>query len=265
MNKEERAEKWFRHIPGEEKIPMETKIKLCGQVTLPLMLIFLGIYIAEFALLHFVDGGESIDRAAELINGLTRSRGGVHYWTLALTGMLMMLPLTILPVAVSFLFRRSWLSRQAAKVLSEQPRTANRGGKAETACPQQRADEKYYADWNMDADGRIQDGFSANAVIEQLDAMQSGRTEYLIFTPNELVKVEGSDSCCDFLQLCGDENPEFFHLEVGTVNPAEGRGNLIYGKNTLVKSEVRELLFHVMDGGSVPSLLSWEVVLDLRK
>ena len=53
MNKEERAENWFRNIPGEEKIPMEKKIELCGRVTIPIILICLGIFIAEYALLRF--------------------------------------------------------------------------------------------------------------------------------------------------------------------------------------------------------------------
>ena len=43
MNKEERAENWFRNIPGEEKIPMEKKIELCGRVTIPIILICFGI------------------------------------------------------------------------------------------------------------------------------------------------------------------------------------------------------------------------------
>ena len=56
MNPEERAENWFRNIPGEEKIPMEKKIELCGRVTIPIILICLGIFIAEYALLRFFGG-----------------------------------------------------------------------------------------------------------------------------------------------------------------------------------------------------------------
>lgn len=125
MNKEERAENWFRNIPGEEKISMETKIELCGRVTLPIILICLGIFIAEYALLRFFGGGTLIDRAADFVNGMARAKGRVHYTTIALAGVIMMFPFAVLPVAASTLYRRSWLRKQAEKWLSEHTQNEN--------------------------------------------------------------------------------------------------------------------------------------------
>ncbi|EHO16214.1 hypothetical protein HMPREF9623_01535 [Stomatobaculum longum] len=88
MNKEERAENWFRNIPGEEKIPMEKKIELCGRVTIPIILICLGIFIAEYALLRIFGGGTLIDRAADFVNEIARAKGRVHYTTIALAGVM---------------------------------------------------------------------------------------------------------------------------------------------------------------------------------
>ena len=124
MNPEERAENWFRNIPGEEKIPMEKKIELCGRVTIPIIVICLGIFIAEFSLLRFF-GGTLIDRAADFVNEIARSKGRVHYTTLALTGVIIMFPFAILPVAASTLYRRSWLRKQAKKWLSEHTQNEN--------------------------------------------------------------------------------------------------------------------------------------------
>ena len=125
MNKEERAENWFRNIPGEEKIPMEKKIELCGRVTIPIILICLGIFIAEYALLRFFGGETLIDRAADFVNEIARSKGRTHYTTLALIAVIMMFPFAILPVTVSTLYRRSWLRKQAEKWLSEHTQNEN--------------------------------------------------------------------------------------------------------------------------------------------
>nr|WP_314982460.1 hypothetical protein [uncultured Stomatobaculum sp.] len=129
MNKEERAENWFRNIPGEEKIPMEKKIELCGRVTIPIILICLGIFIAEYALLRFFGGGTLIDRAADFVNEIARAKGRTHYTTLALIAVIMMFPFAVLPVTVSTLYRRSWLRKQAEKWLAEHTQNENRENK----------------------------------------------------------------------------------------------------------------------------------------
>lgn len=125
MNKEERAENWFRNIPGEEKIPMEKKMELCGRVTIPIIVICLGIFIAEYALLRFFGGGTLIDRAADFVNEMARAKGRVHYTTIALAGVIMMFPFAILPVTASTLYRRNWLRKQAEKWLSEHAQNEN--------------------------------------------------------------------------------------------------------------------------------------------
>lgn len=104
---------------------MEKKIELCGRVTIPIILICLGIFIAEYALLRIFGGGTLIDRAADFVNGMARAKGRVHYTTIALAGVIMMFPFAILPVTASTLYRRSWLRKQAEKWLSEHTQNEN--------------------------------------------------------------------------------------------------------------------------------------------
>lgn len=100
-------------------------MELCGRVTIPIIVICLGIFIAEYALLRFFGGGKLIDRAADFVNEMARAKGRVHYTTIALAGVIMMFPFAVLPVTVSTLYRRSWLSKQAEKWLAEHTQNEN--------------------------------------------------------------------------------------------------------------------------------------------
>lgn len=108
---------------------MEKKIELCGRVTIPIILICLGIFIAEYALLRFFGGGTLIDRAADFVNEIARAKGRTHYTTLALIAVIMMFPFAVLPVTVSTLYRRSWLRKQSEKWLAEHTQNENRENK----------------------------------------------------------------------------------------------------------------------------------------
>ena len=94
-------------------------------MTIPIILICFGIFIAEYALLRIFGGGTLIDRAADFVNEIARSKGRTHYTTIALAGVIMMFPFAILPVTASTLYRRSWLRKQAEKWLSEHTQNEN--------------------------------------------------------------------------------------------------------------------------------------------
>ena len=266
MNKEERAENWFRNIPGEEKIPMEKKMELCGRVTIPIIVICLGIFIAEYALLRFFGGGTLIDRAADFVNEMARAKGRVHYTTIALAGVIMMFPFAILPVTASTLYRRSWLSKQAEKILADLPKqNGTEQGKRKEENARQSPVNLGSISWRVEADGTVLNGFREDKLTEALQKMQRGEMEFLIFTPNRALPVEESTDCCDFLQLCEDENPEYLHFELSLVNPAVWEGRVIYGKDRVSVTEAEELLLRVFARQSVPSIDSFEPVLNLRK
>ena len=99
-------------------------MELCGRVTIPIIVICLGIFIAEYALLRFFGGGKLIDRAADFVNEMARAKGRVHYTTIALADVIMMFPFSIL-VTASTLYRRNWLRKQAEKWLSEHAQNEN--------------------------------------------------------------------------------------------------------------------------------------------
>ena len=100
-------------------------MELCGRVTIPIIVICLGIFIAEYALLRFFGGETLIDRAADFVNEMARAKGRVRYTTIALAGVIMMFPFAILPVTASTLYRRNWLRKQAKRWLSEHAQNEN--------------------------------------------------------------------------------------------------------------------------------------------
>ena len=88
-------------------------------MTIPIIVICLGVFLSECALLRFFGGGTLIDRSADFVNEMARAKGRVHYTTIALAGVIMMFPFAILPVTASTLYRRNWLRKQAEKWLAE--------------------------------------------------------------------------------------------------------------------------------------------------
>ena len=116
MTREERAEKWFSNIPAAESISIERKIEICDKAAKKLLIIFLGLLTLEFILL-FVLGGEIFTKVADFLNRISEGgRTGNHSQGLALTGIIVFLPVFIIPLTAAFTYKNNYLKSELAKI-----------------------------------------------------------------------------------------------------------------------------------------------------
>ena len=117
MTKEERAEKWFSDISGAESLSIERKIEICDKLAKKMMIIILGLLILEFILL-FVVGGEIFTKVADFLNRISEGgHTGNHSQGLALTGIIVFLPVFIIPLTVAFTYKNNYLKAELAKLV----------------------------------------------------------------------------------------------------------------------------------------------------
>ena len=117
MTREERAEKWFSNISGAESISIESKIEICDKAAKRMMIIILGLLTLEFILL-FVVGGEIFTRVADFLNRISEGgHTGNHSQGLALTGIIVFLPVFIIPLTVAFTYKNNYLKAELAKLV----------------------------------------------------------------------------------------------------------------------------------------------------
>lgn len=118
MTREERAEKWFSNIPGAESISIESKIEICDKAAKRMMIIILGLLTVEFLLL-FMLGGEILTKGADILNHISEGgRTGNHSQGVALTGIILFLPVFIIPSIIAFTYRNNCLQSELAKLVT---------------------------------------------------------------------------------------------------------------------------------------------------
>ena len=123
MTREERAEKWFSNIPGAESISIERKIEICDKLAKKLMMIILGLLTLEFILL-FVVGGEIFTKVADFLNRISEGgHTGNHSQGLALTGIIVFLPIFIIPLTAAFSYKNNCLQSELAKFVPSRKNT----------------------------------------------------------------------------------------------------------------------------------------------
>ena len=123
MTREERAEKWFSNIPGAESISIERKIEICDKLAKKMMIIILGLLTLEFILL-FVVGGEIFTKIADFLNRISEGgHTGNHSQGLALTGIIVFLPVFIFPLTVAFTYKNNYLKAELAKLVTGRENT----------------------------------------------------------------------------------------------------------------------------------------------
>ena len=115
MTKEERAEKWFSNISGAESISIESKIEICDKQAKKMMIIILGLLTLELLLLFMV-GEEILTKAADFFNRILEGgHTGNHYRGVALTGIIVFLPVFIIPLTAAFHYKKSCLQSELVK------------------------------------------------------------------------------------------------------------------------------------------------------
>lgn len=126
MTREERAEKWFSNISGAESISIESKIEICDKAAKRMMIIILGLLTLEFILL-FVVGGEIFTRVADFLNRISEGgHTGNHSQGLALTGIIVFLPVFIIPLTAAFSYKNNYLKAELAKIVTSRENTAGK-------------------------------------------------------------------------------------------------------------------------------------------
>ena len=118
MTREERAEKWFSNIPGAESISIERKIEICDKLAKKMMMIILGLLTLEFLLL-FMLGGELLTKTVDFLNHISvGGHTGNHYRGVALAGIIVFLPVFIIPFIVAFTYKNNCLQSELAKLVT---------------------------------------------------------------------------------------------------------------------------------------------------
>ena len=123
MTKEERAEKWFSNIPGAESISIERKIEICDKLAKKMMIIILGLLTLEFILLFMV-GGEILTKIADFFNHISEGgHTGNYSQGIALTGIIVFIPVFIIPLTAAFTYKNNYLKAELAKLVTGRENT----------------------------------------------------------------------------------------------------------------------------------------------
>ena len=149
MTKEERAEKWFSNIPGAESISIERKIEICDKAAKRMMFIILGLLTVEFILL-FVLGGEILTKGADFLNRISEGgHTGNHFQGLALTGIILFLPVFIIPLTVAFTYKNNYLKAELAKIVTGRENTDGKGSASASFLEESKGDILYFDTLNF--------------------------------------------------------------------------------------------------------------------
>ena len=149
MTKEERAEKWFSNIPGAESISIESKIEICDKAAKRMMIIILGLLTLEFILL-FVVGGEIFTRVADFLNRISEGgHTGNHSQGLALTGIIVFLPIFIIPLTAAFSYKNNCLQSELAKFVPSRKNTDSKESSSASFLEESKGDILYFDTLNF--------------------------------------------------------------------------------------------------------------------
>ena len=121
--------------------------------------------------------------------------------------------------------------------------------------------EKTYTDWSIDVGTYKYEGITLNEVEQNLYAIQDQEQDFVILFPSNAISIDKKQY--NFVQVCCDEDTDLLHIELSVTNDGE-QGAIIYGKNELGHQEVLQIIEDFIAHHKVPSLDSWEIVLDLR-
>ena len=121
--------------------------------------------------------------------------------------------------------------------------------------------EKTYTDWSIDVGEYKYEGITLKEVEQNLYSIQDNDMDFLIVSPSKAISV--GNKLYNFVQVCSDQHTELLHIEI-SVTAIDEEGAIIYGKNELGHQEVLQIIEDFIVHHKVPTLDSWEVVLDLR-
>lgn len=117
----ERAKNWCKNIEAANGVDIEIKKKICNKIAKQLIWIFIFSMIFEMAALFlFIPDTtfEVFNNISNLINNVDRSRPSGNYKGLALLGIILWMPFVIVPIAITFFWRKKRLKEEFQKLKS---------------------------------------------------------------------------------------------------------------------------------------------------
>lgn len=121
--------------------------------------------------------------------------------------------------------------------------------------------DKTYTDWSIDVGTYKYEGITLNEVEQKLYAIQDQEQDFVIVSPSNTILIDNKQY--NFIQVCSDQDTDLLHIEISVTNNGD-RGAIIYGKNEQGPQEVLQIIEDFIAHRKVPTLDSWEIVLDLR-
>lgn len=121
--------------------------------------------------------------------------------------------------------------------------------------------EKTYTDWSIDVGDYRYEGITLNEVEQNLYAIEDQEQDFVVISPAKAIPID--NKMYNFVQVCSDEDTDLLHIELSVTNDGE-QGAIIYGKNELGPQEALQIIEDFIAHRKVPTLDSWEIVLDLR-
>ena len=121
--------------------------------------------------------------------------------------------------------------------------------------------DKTYTDWSIDVGTYKYEGITLNEVEQKLYAIQDQEQDFVVISPSNAISIDNKQY--NFVQVCSDQDTDLLHIELSVTNNGD-RGAIIYGKNEQGPQEVLQIIEDFIVHHKVPTLDSWEIVLDLR-
>ena len=121
--------------------------------------------------------------------------------------------------------------------------------------------EKTYTNWSIDVGNYTYEGITLNKVEQNLYAIEDQEQDFVVISPSNAISIDSK--LYNFVQVCSDQDTDLLHIELSVTNNGE-QGAVIYGKNELGHQEALQIIEDFIVHHKVPTLDSWEIVLDLR-
>lgn len=264
MTKEERAEKWFRNMPNAETINLETRMKICKDVSHRMLLVFFIVLGLEIALLFLLGEDAFVNGTADFLNNLIGGVRSRKQHQITVFGIcILFLPLIALPLIATLVFKKRAIASAVNRTLGITNKGETRGHGTTDKDWEQLSGwmETFYPDWDMVVGDTTIGGFAPKDVRQQLAALKPGTFKSILMWAHIPIKAN-EEYQFNHLSISPKKQVGYFKMEVFTSDIAHDNHIINYEKDKLSEREVMEVLHNVLNNNLAAELQSWKVVMD---
>ena len=264
MTKEERAEKWFRNMPNAETINLETRMKICKDVSHRMLLVFFIVLGLEIALLFLLGEDAFVNGTADFLNNLIGGVRSRKQHQITVFGIcILFLPLIALPLIATLVFKKRAIASAVNRTLVITNKGETRGHGTTDKDWEQLSGwmETFYPDWDMVVGDTTIGGFAPKDVRQQLAALKPGTFKSILMWAHIPIKAN-EEYQFNHLSISPKKQVGYFKMEVFTSDIAHDNHIINYEKDKLSEREVMEVLHNVLNNNLAAELQSWKVVMD---